>query len=276
MPTIPVDIVNRALDECGLDEIGDMEDGSDAARAAERIYWPTLRQLLSAAHWNFARKQQPLNLLADLSGVSSPFTDVPNPWGYMYEWPPTCVHARWVPQSYPQVDSSGVPIFSVSSTGGQITSTGRPTPFIVASADRANDIASNWYDVEGHDPEQTKVILTNQSSALLVFTGLMQYPDAWDGLFEQAMVSGLAARLAMPLIKDKREARVIRSDNIQIARQALDAARVRDGDEGWTVMNHIPDWIRVRDSSAIWYDGPGMLYYGWTSVPWLEGAGGVF
>jgi hypothetical protein len=44
-----------------------------------------------------------------------------------------------------------------------------PSPFIVASAPRPNDIASSWFDVEGHDPEQTRVILTNQPNATLVF-----------------------------------------------------------------------------------------------------------
>ena len=36
MPTLPVDIVNRAFDECGLDAIGDLTQGSKEARVAER------------------------------------------------------------------------------------------------------------------------------------------------------------------------------------------------------------------------------------------------
>lgn len=275
MPTTPVDIVNRALDECGVEEIGDLDEGSKAARAATRIYWPTLRQLLSAAHWNFARKQESLVLLADISGQSANATDVTTPWAYMYEWPVDAVHARFVPRTYPQGSTTGLPIFS-SPPPTQVTTIGwnAPAPFIVASAPRPNDIASNWFDIEGHDPEQTKVVLTNELGAQLVFTGLMMYPDAWDALFEQAMVSALAARLAMPLA-DPKERRAIRSDNIQIARGALDAARVRDGDEGWTVNNHTPDWIRARISGSDW-SGPGVLYYPWASVPWLEDAGGVY
>jgi hypothetical protein len=91
MPTLPVDIVNRARDECGVDTLGDMDE------AANRIYWPTLRQLLAAAHWNFARKQIDLVMLADIGGQYSAMRDVPAPWGYMYEWPVDCVHARFVP-----------------------------------------------------------------------------------------------------------------------------------------------------------------------------------
>jgi hypothetical protein len=104
------------------------------------------------------------------------------------------------------------------------------------------------------------------------------YPDAWDPLFEQAMVSALACRLAMRIITDKKFAREVRSDNAQLARQALDAARVRDGNEGWTVQDHTPDWIRARTSCGLgWAGGPGVLCYGWNSVGWLgEDAGGVY
>jgi hypothetical protein len=277
--TQPVDIVNRAFDECGVDEIGDLDDGSEFANAASRVYWPTLRQMLSAAHWNFARRQEDLVLMADISGQASVNTDVPSPWGYMYEWPVDAVHARFVPMSY--YPTFGLPSPPIFSSGGAALppnfGSNSPAPFIVASALRTNEISSQWYDTEGHDPEQTKVILTNQLNAQLVYTGMMMYPDAWDALFEQAMVAGLACRLAMRVIPDKKFARVVRADNAQLARQALDAARVRDGNEGWTIQNHTPDWIRARTGYGGGWQGPGVLCYGWTSVPWLgEDAGGVY
>ena len=269
MPTLPSDVVNRALDECGLDEIGDMDEGSPAARAAVRIYTPTLRQLLSAVHWNFARKQNALVLMADVSGIYISNTDVPGPWCYMYEWPVDCVHARFVPATDGQnVDAQGNLITNLAAWNA-------PSPFLVASANRINDPAGNWGDVEGHDPEQTRVILSNQIGASLVYTGIMQYPDAWDPLFEQAMVAVLSARLAMPLIPDKKLARVVRADNIQIAREALNAARIRDGNEGWTVQNHTPDWIRARTEGSNWW-GPGVLCYPYSSMPMVEDAGGVY
>jgi hypothetical protein len=273
MPTLPVDIINRARDECGVDALAEMDE------AANRIYWPVLRQMHSAAHWNFARKQESLSILADVSGQLIAARDVPAPWCYMYEWPVDCVNARFVPMTYlPTYAAPAIPIFS---DGSQALPTNfgsnSPTPFIVASAPRPNDIASQWYDVEGHDPEQTRVILSMQPNATLVYTGLMMYPDAWDPLFEQAIVSGLACRMAMSVIPDKKFARVVRADNAQLARSALDAARVRDGNEGWTVQNHTPDWIRARTGYAMGWDGPGVLCYGWSSVPWLgEDAGGVF
>jgi len=270
MPTLPEDVVNRALDECGIEEeIGDLSEGSRAAMAATRIYVPTMRQLLSAAHWNFARKQNALVLMADTLGTYISNTDVPAPWCYMYEWPVDCVHARFVPATNGQnVDADGNLITNIVAWAA-------PSPFLVASANRVNDPAGNWSEIEGHDPEQTRVILSNQIGASLVYTGLMQYPDAWDPLFEQAMVAVLSARLAMPLIPDKKLARVVRADNIQIAREALIQARVRDGDEGWTVVNHTPDWIRARTSGSNWW-GPGILYSPWANMPFLEDAGGTY
>lgn len=272
MPTLPVDIVNRARDECGVEALSEMDE------AANRIYWPVLRQMHSAAHWNFARKQQQMVMLADVTGQFIAATDVPAPWSYMYEWPIDCVHARFVPTNYRQIYAPPtIPIFPNLSAVQTSFGSNSPTPFIVASASRPNELSSQWYLIEGHDPEQTRVILSNQPFAELVFTGLIMYPDAWDPLFEQAMVSGLACRLAMSVIPDKKFARVVRADNAQLARAALDAARVRDGNEGWTVQNHTPDWIRARTGSGMGWDGPGVLCYGWSSIPWLgEDAGGVF
>jgi hypothetical protein len=268
MATLPEDVVNRALDECGVDTIGDLGDGSRAALAATRIYVPTLRQLLSAAHWNFARKQNPLVLMADAGGQYIANTDVPGPWSYMYEWPVDAVHARFVPANTGNVDAQGNLLSNNIAWSA-------PSPFLVASANRVNPPDGNWGLIEGHDPDQTRVILSNQIGATLVYTGMMQYPDAWDPLFEQAMVSVLSARLAMPLIEDKKLARVIRADNISIAREAINAARVRDGNEGWTVVDHTPDWIRARTSGSGW-GGPGILYNSWNSMPFVEDSGGVY
>lgn len=273
MPTQPADIVNRALDECGLEEIGDLLEGSDAAKRALRIYDPTLRELLAAAHWNFARKQIALTLIGDASGQNNPNKLVPAPWGYMYDWPIDCVHARFVPRTA-QVSNISPPIFTEGSVSSVASGWNSPTPFIVSSAPYPNDVDGQWYLTEGHDPDQTRVILSNQLGANLVYTGIMQYPDAWDPLFSQAMVAVLAARLAMPLIADKKFAREVRGDNIAIARTALDAARVRDGDEGWTVADHTPDWIRARTAGGGAY-GVGILYYPWCQMS-LEDAGGVY
>jgi hypothetical protein len=229
MPTLPVDLCNRALSECGLEPIGDIEDGSPASRLMLRVYQPSLRQMLAKAPWNFARKQDILIVMADIYGQLISLRDVPAPWAYMYEWPVDCVDARWVLPTVPYEYQL-------------------PVPFLVTSAPRPNPLDSSWDSIEGHDPEQTRVIVTNHPDASLIYTALMQYPDAWDPLFEEAMVARLAAQAAMPLIADKVLARAVRGENLQIAKAALDTAMVRDGNEGWNVVSHTPDWITARTS----------------------------
>lgn len=270
MPTRPEDLVNRALDECAVPEIGDLFEGSVAARAALRVYDPTLRQVFAAAHWNCARKQQQLLLLGDREGQFSDNTVVPYPWRYMYEWPVDSVHARFVYfRPVTSLNEDGTPVINTFVPYTQLV------PFVVGSYPRPNDADSSWSRVEGHDPEQTRVILTDQLGAEHVYTGLLQYPDAWDPLLEQAMVSILASRLALPCQPDRAFARQVRQDNILIARQALAAARVRDGNEGWTVQDYTPDWIKCRTDyigSALY----GMLFQPWSSVPGIDEAGGAY
>lgn len=275
MPTTPVDLVNRALDECGLPAIGDLEDGSRAALAATRIYDPLLRQLHSMAFWNFARRELRMSYLGDISGRHTFNRLVPAPWSFMYEWPVDCVHARFVPTSC-GLDNINEVIFGPGA--GAVSAIPRfpssPAPFLVMAAPLPNLVESEWYLTEGHDPEQTRVILSNQLDATLIYTGLLQYPDAWDPLFEQAFVAMLAGRLAMPLIDDKKFAVQIRNYNRDIAKEAVAAARIRDGDEGWTVADHMPDWMTIRTSGIAW-GGPGVLWYPWVGSGDFD-PGGVY
>lgn len=259
MPTTPDDIVNEALDEIGVPEIGDIHEGSRAANVARRNYDPILRAMHAAAPWNFARRQRQIDMRGDASGQYHTNRAVPLHWSYMYEWPNDCVHARWVLglDAY-ALDASGAPLYAPPAWA-------RPVPFIVTDAPLPNDIDSDWSLTEGHNPESTKVIATNQLGAMLVYTGLVQYPDAWDPGFRRAFVASLAARLAISCIEDKAQGRAMRGDQLTIAKEALIEARVRDGNEGWTVTNHTPDWIRARTHRA------------WRGrFPFVEDGGGVY
>jgi len=267
MPTQPDDIVNEALDEIGVDEIGDMFEGSRAANVARRTYDPVLRAMFAAAPWNFARRQRQIDMRGDVSGQYHTNRSVPVPWAYMYEWPGDAVHARFVLglDAY-SLDDSGAPVYAPPAWN-------RPAPFLVTDAPLPNDVASSWGEIEGHSPESTRVVASNQLGAMLVYTGLIQYPDAWDPLFRRAFVAALAARLAVPTIPDRKEAIGIRNYQRDIAKEALIEARVRDGNEGWTVQDHTPDWIRARTSSAMLHAWYGT---GWVPFPFVEDAGGVY
>jgi hypothetical protein len=93
------------------------------------------------------------------------------------------------------------------------------------------------------------------------------------------MVSGLACRLAMPVIQDKKFARVVRADNMQMASaQHLMPRGCGTAMRVGLCRDHTPDWIQSSTSCGLrWGGGPGVLCYGWNSVSWLgEDAGGVY
>ena len=266
MPTLPDDIVNEALDEIGVADIGDMQQGGKAANVARRVYDTVLRGMHAAAPWNFARRQQQVTMLGDVSGqYHTNRSVVPVPWSYVYDWPVDCVHVRYVLglNAY-ALDEAGRPLYAAPPWN-------RPAPFLVTSLPLPNPIESSWDTIEGHSPEETRGIATNQLGAVVIYTGLVQYPDAWDPLFRRAFVAALAARLALPLSEDKRIGVALRSAQLEVAREALIEARVRDGNEGWTVVDHTPDWIRARTTGGVnWFGGPWMPYQ------WGEDAGGVY
>lgn len=282
-PTIPVDVVNEALDEIGIAAIGALTDGTPAANAAARIYWRTLRGVLSAAPWNFARMEIPLTLLGSNGAPNtSPINPnppqvfgnpPPQPWIYMYDWPVDCVHLRYVPSvGTIQQTPTGQPIIPPNTPTANAW--WGPAPFLVHSYPLPN--ASGWDDIEGHDPDSTKVILTNVCNAHAVYTAMKQYPDAWDALFQKAFSLTLAAQLCMPCIKDRKEAMAVRRDTRALAVEALNEARVRDGNEGWTVIDHTPDWIRNRAGYTGWGRNGWPVGGGWNPLPWAEDAGGVY
>lgn len=121
--TLPADIANRALDAIGVDyenPIGDLQEGTKLAAAALRVYGPTMRQMLRAVHWNFARKQAPLTLLQDRTGqttaaqIANGFpvtvgtgTIGMGEWLYEYAWPIDGMKARWLPWN--NLTSTGIP-----------------------------------------------------------------------------------------------------------------------------------------------------------------------
>ena len=188
----------------------------------------------------------------------------------MYAWPVDCVHLRWVACSgVLQIDkTTQLPV-------GQRFGAVKPTPFLVTDVGLPNPPNSSWGEIEGANPESSRVILSDELVPDAIYTGLNQYPDSWDPLFEQAFIAVLAARFAMPLIEDKKVAVGIRGDNLKIAKMAIDEARIRDGNEGWTVTDVTPDWIAAR-----WSGGggcsAGTLYNGFLQMPMVDTAGGAY
>ena len=87
-----------------------------------------------------------------------------------------------------------------------------------------------------------RVILTNQEFATLVYAQNVTDPNLFDDLFQDAFANILGASLTMALTGDKKLADMA----IRMANAAIEKARSADGNEGLTINDITPDWIRVR------------------------------
>ena len=246
MPSSQVQIANMALDVIGTrSSIASLTEGSAEANAISRHWDNAVDAVLRAAHWNFARKQIALPMLQD-GTLGQP---VPTPWLYEYAYPSDCVLMR-----------SLVPLIQVSPvTPG---TPGGPSP-IAAYGPPVKFLMSTDTDFNGNPIE---VLLTNQPQAIGVYTFRNTNTAMWDALFVQAMAAYLGARVCIALTGDKNMARMA----VQEAQAyAVDAQRM-NGNEGLTVIDTVPDWMRVRgyNSDWAWPDG-GMYTYGPQSLTLL-------
>ena len=282
----PTAVANQALDAAGADfTLGDLEEGTRAAQVCLRAYRNCVQQLLRAAHWNFARKQAPLVLIADATGQTANVgTLVPVPWIYSYQYPVDCMKARFIPWN--PFGNSGVipannaqlPNVPLTTGTGNIIAGGRlqPARFLVGTDfNYLPPPGAQTWQTQGTSPQGRTVILTNVKDATLVYTSYVMYPSLWDSLFRAAVVAYLAAEIALPLANDKKFGLQMRTANLAIVKMKLNEARIIDGNEdGFPNTDHTPDWMRARQSQGNYgrSDGPGVWGYGWDSCG-FEGGG---
>ncbi len=250
-----LNLINRSLLAIGSQaQVSSLNEGSAQANAAATLYTPTFEQLARSAPWNCLRKEATLTLIAAAEGTpENPDGETlplpPVPWLYSYLQPSDCLQMRFIVPSL-SASTGGVPIFSVNTGAATWLPNQGQIPYVVAYATDANDNPAN-------------VILTNQSQAIAVYTVNQPNPQFWDSLLQGAMVASLAAyfvpalSLHMPLM----------SMQIKLAEQMIQQARVRDGVEGVTSMDHYPDFMRARNGASGWANNYGNGSYGAFSYP---------
>ena len=291
----PTAVCNEALDSAALDFfLGDIQEGTRPAQICLRHYSTCRQQLLRGAHWDFARKQAPLQLLADSSGQTEYVGTVVPGTQFMYEYgyPQDCQLLRWIP--WHPLQQVGVPTGNITppdasaplTTGGQAPYAGhrpRPSRFLVTS-DQNYIPPGTTNDLRGVSPVGRTVILSNVQCAQAVYTFDAVYPNLWDSKFRGAMVAYLAAHIALPLAKNKEFGMRMQAQNIGIAQEKIRAARISDGNEGWSSSDIAVDWMRFRAvggargaggygfGAASWGDGAGMFWGGWDSVGFGNGS----
>lgn len=102
-------------------------------------------------------------------------------------------------------------------------------------------------------PAPQRVILTNQEFATLSYTQQVADPNLWDPSLREALYAVGGSKLIMALVGKKDRA----NDLIRECNEIIRMARGDDGNEGLTVNDVTPDWIRIR--GICWTDG---LYSG--------------
>lgn len=254
--TSPVDLVNISLDQItARTSVTGINPASPpnnlAAQVASRNYQTQVDAIFRAAHWNSARLQANLTLLrAQIGTPENPSGALPvPPVGFLYEylWPNDCLQFRFIipMPNLPAVGSS--PIMTNVGVTNQ--------PYINTAMPYVIGIGLD------NDGNQIKTVLTNAPRAIGVYTGRIDNPDLWDVGLQNAVIGALSSWMCMPITGDK----VLMQQRVGMAVGLIQAARMQDGNEGVTSMDHDPDFMRIRNTGSGWgWGGYGAVggYYG--------------
>ncbi len=108
-----------------------------------------------------------------------------------------------------------------------------------------------------------RVILCNQQTPILCYNTQITDPNVMDLLFQDAWIHILAARLSFQLNGDKVHA----NELIALTNNSINEARKVDGNEGLTVNDVTPDFIRTRGVGG----GPNWEYSPSMGFDWGSG-----
>jgi hypothetical protein len=281
----PTAVCQEALDAADVRfTLGDIQDGSDTSQVLLRAYTTCLSQMLRAANWDFARKEYPLQIVADASGqTTGAGTLVPGGFLYSYSYPTDCQKVRFIPWNNYNTDppipssnivppDSGVPIIpnlGPPALGNRL----RPSRFLISN--EVNYIPSGASNqLPGISPIGQKVICSNVLDARCVYTFDATWPNLWDSMFREGLVSYIAAQTVLRLsVKGDRSALGARERNIAIAQDKVRQARATNGNETWADSGLAVDWMRFRISGGSvgawgsgWGTGPGHLFGGYDDL----------
>lgn len=138
----------------------------------------------------------------------------------------------------------------VNQVAGSATSQGgsyfqpQTNPVAQASTDGSGTGATFNLTFGAASPQ--RVILANQSDASLVYCRDVTDVNVMDDDFIEALVQIIGATICIPLAGDKTLAKLA----IDNANRIIMEARSNDGNEGLTVNDVTPDWIRTRGSNV--------------------------
>lgn len=118
-------------------------------------------------------------------------------------------------------------------------------------------------DISDSGIRDQRVILTNQEFAILNYCKLITDESVFDDDFQEAFVKVLGVGLVNPLTGDKGLA----TQALAQANAKIMEARGTDGNEGLTVNDVLPDWIRARGVNYTEdYSGPYNTGFNWGAM----------
>lgn len=247
---VPVEVCNLALSEIGSRIfLTALTDNSPQGRVANLNYTPRVKMLIRAANWDFTRGQAILSVWKEAitNGVASG-NPPPQPWLFSYLYPTDCIKARFVLPTMP-VAAAGTPLTTAPGQVAWLPPAPTGIPFVVAT-DRDNS------------GNPLRVLLCNLPNAQLIYTrDLSGQPDEWDPMFLNAATAFLGCYFINALERNAKGY----EDQVAQTKSILDMARVANGTEGITSVDHTPDWLRARmaGSSAWGWNGSAGLAGGW-------------
>lgn len=214
-------------------------DGSTAADACSTLFSFVFEQYARTTQWGCLNKQVNLSLVQAAQGTpeNPNGTTLPlpqQPWLYAYSYPSDCLNVQYIQSPIIPMAGSGIP---------QTTINNSVTPLIGRQGEAIPYQIGYSLDSFGNP---LQVILTNQESAVANYTTNQQNPQLWDSLFTSGFVAALAAYLVPALSLDKE----LMKAQIAIAERILANAQAQDGNEGVTIMDHIPDWMQARQGAS--------------------------
>lgn len=255
------DIANQALSLIGTrSEIASLAEQSNEAISASKWIDTTRRQILRMAPWNSATNFNTLSLVCSAPGTPENPTSTTNawakgipppPWAYEYAYPADCLRPLLVVPQFTTGFASGVPITTAVTGGAPTFWNGPPVRFKVGIDQLTNGVPA----VGGAD---VKVIWTNQEGAILAYIKDIQDPGVMDDQLTMAWASYLSSKMAIDLTGDKQLANL----RVQDANSMIQVARCGDGNEGLTVNDITPDWIRIRGIDFVndWGFSPNIVF----------------
>jgi hypothetical protein len=258
MSESPISVCNLALAAIGARaSIASFSEGTIEADTCAIWYDSTRRLVGRAANWQCnkayvnaavlkAAPGTPENPSAQPSSVwNSAYP--PPPWLYSYSYPDDCIRLRTIQGSAVQGGGFAVPLFS-SPTAIIYPSLNSFAPF-----NEATDLTAQ--------SQRIKVIVTNQSQAVLCYSTDVEDPNVWDSGFLDAMIHGLAGRITMGITGKEKTMSVM----YQMANRKLLEAQAMDANEQTVINDVTPDWIAVRQAG---WQGSGVANNGWVYGPY--------